>query len=84
MNWTLRNTILISVQVVRGTGYVRKRNGTLTGMAKQINEEVGDLSIGSAEYLEYRFTAPDGISYIYPMFHSRYTKIKYVVLYMYV
>jgi hypothetical protein len=57
---------------ILGTGYVRQGpNGTLTGMATQINSGEGDIAIGAAEFLEYRFRGPDGFSYIHPIFHSK-------------
>ncbi|OXA56276.1 Glutamate receptor, partial [Folsomia candida] len=56
-------------QALRGKGYVREGpNGTLTGMAAQINKDLADISISSTEFLEYRITGPDGFSYLLPTF----------------
>lgn len=54
---------------VKGTGYVQEGpNSTLTGMAAQLNTGEADICISSTEFLEYRLSAKNGISYLAPTF----------------
>jgi hypothetical protein len=56
---------------VKGTGFVREGpNRTLTGMAVPINKDDVDLCISATEFLEYRASGPDGISYLQPTFDA--------------
>ena len=61
-----------SENALRGIGYVRRSpNGSLTGVAVQINNELGDIGVQAAEFLEFRVTAPNGISYLHSTFTNR-------------
>jgi hypothetical protein len=55
---------------IKGLSYIREGpKGTLTGMAVQVNEGDADISISSTEFLEYRASGPDGLSYLLPTFN---------------
>jgi len=58
---------------LKGTGFIREGpNKTLTGMAVPINKGEVDVGISATEFIEYRISGPDGITYLQPTFSVEY------------